>query len=328
MLDELAALQSDGLRAFELAATPDQVEAARIEYLGRKGRVRAVQKMLGRLPADQRPDAGKRFNSVQTALRQALDAAQQRLVQKQTAVPPERLDVTLPGIAPRLGRPHVLAQTIDELTDILGHLGFVVAEGPEVEDEWHNFEALNIPPAHPARDPVDNYYIRDDVLLRSQTSTVQIRVMERQPPPVRILAIGRTYRPDTIDATHCFMFHQVEGLLVDRDVTMADLKALLGLFVRTYLGPEVRVRFRPSFFPFTEPSVEVDMSWGDDNDQWIELGGAGMVDPNVFGAVGYDPEEVSGFAFGLGIERLAMRRHGISDIRLFFENDVRFLEQF
>ena len=328
MLDELAALQSDGLRAFELAATPDQVEAARIEYLGRKGRVRAVQKMLGRLPADQRPDAGKRFNSVQTALRQALDAAQQRLVQKQTAVPPERLDVTLPGIAPRLGRPHVLAQTIDELTDILGHLGFVVAEGPEVEDEWHNFEALNIPPAHPARDPVDNYYIRDDVLLRSQTSTVQIRVMERQPPPVRILAIGRTYRPDTIDATHSFMFHQVEGLLVDRDVTMADLKALLGLFVRTYLGPEVRVRFRPSFFPFTEPSVEVDMSWGDDNDQWIELGGAGMVDPNVFGAVGYDPEEVSGFAFGLGIERLAMRRHGISDIRLFFENDVRFLEQF
>ena len=328
MLAQLDALRADALQAFQQASSTDQLETARVQYLGRKGVLRALQKQLGKLPPDQRPVAGRRFNEVRDVLHEAVDAAHARLQQQRLPERVEHFDVTEPGIAPVLGRRHVLTQTIEELTDILGRLGFVVADGPEVEDEWHNFQALNIPPAHPARDPLDNYYIRDDMLLRSQTSTVQIRVMQSQPPPVRILAIGRVYRPDTIDATHCFMFHQVEGLLVDRDVTMADLKTLLGLFVKTYLGPEVTIRFRPSFFPFTEPSVEVDMSWGERNDQWIELGGAGMVDPNVFEAVGYDPEQVAGFAFGLGIERLAMRRHGIHDIRLFFENDVRFLQQF
>jgi phenylalanyl-tRNA synthetase alpha chain len=205
-------------------------------------------------------------------------------------------------------------------------------EGPELEDEHHNFEALNIPEDHPARDPLDNFYIScaqvtagSPVLLRSQTSTVQIRTMETSVPPVRIVSLGRVYRPDTIDATHSCMFHQMEGLMVDRHVTMAQLKTVLSLFARSFLGPDVEIRFRPSFFPFTEPSVEVDVKRGD---TWMEIGGAGMVDPNVFRAVGYDPEEVSGFAFGLGIERFCMKHYGIDDIRRFYENDLRFLSQF
>jgi phenylalanyl-tRNA synthetase alpha chain len=237
-------------------------------------------------------------------------------------------DFSLPGLRPRLGRKHPLTQTAEELIDIFGRFGFTLATGPEVEDEWHNFEALNIPPAHPARDPAENFYIDSKVLLRSQTSTVQIRVMEKQQPPVRVVAIGRVYRPDAIDATHSCVFHQIEGLYVDKKVTLADLKTVLRLFAASYLGRDVHIRFRPSFFPFTEPSVEVDMSWDVRGGKWVELGGAGMVDPNVFRAVGYDPEIYSGFAFGLGIERMCMRRHGINDIRLFYENDVRFLEQF
>ena len=236
-------------------------------------------------------------------------------------------DVTLPGLRPRLGHRHPLTQTADELIDIFGRFGFAVARGPEVEDVRHNFDALNIPPVHPARDPLDNFYLAGGTMLRSQTSTVQIRVMESQPPPVRVIAIGRVYRPDTVDATHSFMFHQIEGLMVDKGVTMADLKTVLRLFARSYLGKDVKIRFRPSFFPFTEPSVEVDMLWHG-GDRWVEMGGAGMVDPNVFRAVGYDPDEVTGFAFGLGIERLCMRRHGIDDIRLLYQNDARFLAQF
>jgi len=214
----------------------------------------------------------------------------------------------------------------------MGRLGFTATEGPEIEDEWHNFKALNIPAEHPARDPLENFYLStaekssgEDLLLRSQTSTVQIRVMENTPPPVRIISLGRVYRPDTADATHYPMFHQMEGLLVDRQVTMADLKSVLRMFATAYLGGDVHVRFRPSFFPFTEPSVEADYFW---NDQWIEFGGAGMVDPNVLSAVGYDPEGVVGFAFGLGVERLCMRRHHITDIRELYKNDVRFLHQF
>jgi phenylalanyl-tRNA synthetase alpha chain len=221
---------------------------------------------------------------------------------------------------------------MDEFREIMGRLGFSVADGPEVEDEFHNFEALNIPNDHPARDPLDNFYIAvaaaaggRPLLLRSQTSTVQIRVMEQVRPPVRIVSLGRVYRPDAVDATHSCMFHQMEGLMIDRTVTMSDLKTVLRLFATAYLGADVTVRFRPSFFPFTEPSVEVDMHW---NGRWIELGGAGMVDPNVLRSVGYDPECVSGFAFGLGIERFCMRRHQIDDIRRFYENDVRFLRQF
>jgi phenylalanyl-tRNA synthetase alpha chain len=250
---------------------------------------------------------------------------------------------------------HPITQTIDELKEIMGRLGFTVADGPEIEDDWHNFEALNIPLEHPARDPLDNFYLatarqgevirgltppaRQDgaparqnapLLMRSQTSTVQIRVMEQTPPPVRIISLGRVYRPDKADATHFPMFHQIEGLYIDRHVTMADLKSVLRLFASSFLGGDVHIRFRPSFFPFTEPSVEVDMSWHDErgNLRWIEMGGAGMVDPNVLRAVGYDPEEVTGFAFGLGVERVCARRHNVTDIREFYRNDVRFLHQF
>jgi phenylalanyl-tRNA synthetase alpha chain len=214
----------------------------------------------------------------------------------------------------------------------MGRFGFTVAEGPEIEDEHHNFDALNIPEDHPARDPLDNFYLATagsgatgPVLLRSQTSTVQIRVMEKTRPPVRIVSLGRVYRPDTVDATHSFMFHQMEGLMVAEGVTMAQLKTVLHMFAAAYFGQGVPIRFRPSFFPFTEPSVEVDLNW---EGSWMELGGAGMVDPNVLRAVGYDPDKVSGFAFGLGIERFCMRRHHITDIRRFYENDVRFLRQF
>ena len=251
-------------------------------------------------------------------------------------------DPTLPGRGPRLGHLHPLTQTIEELKDIMGRLGFTVAGGPEIEDEWHNFEALNIPASHPARDPLENFYLSTaktvagpaaaPLLLRSQTSTVQIRVMETTPPPVRVISLGRVYRPDTADATHYPMFHQIEGLLVDRRVTMADLKSVLRLFARSFLGGDVHIRFRPSFFPFTEPSVEVDMSWHDTQPAARFAGSRWAAPawstPTCCAAVGYDPEEVTGFAFGIGVERVCARRHGVTDIREFYSNDVRFLHQF
>ena len=340
-LADLDALLAEASTAFGSAVDAAAIEAARVEFLGAaKGRFKAVQKGLGAVAKEDKPAAGKRLNEVKAALESALESAQERLNSaghKKSTGP--QIDLTVPGTLLRLGRLHPISQTIDELKEIMGRLGFSVAEGPEIEDEWHNFEALNIPPEHPARDPLENFYLAtgargsglgesgvgSPLLLRSQTSTVQIRVMERQKPPVRVISLGRVYRPDAADATHFPMFHQIEGLLVDRGVTMADLKSVLRMFATSYLGEDVHVRFRPSFFPFTEPSVEADMHW---HDRWIEFGGAGMVDPNVLAAVGYDPEEVSGFAFGLGIERLCMRRHGITDIRELYKNDVRFLQQF
>ncbi len=325
-LAELDKLQSSGMAAFESATSADTVEAARIEFLGQKqGRLKTAQERLKTLEPAGKRAYGQRFNAVKQALEAALEAARSRLDRRVVAA--GSIDVTLPGVIPKLGHRHPLSQTADELIDLFGRFGFEVARGPEVEDIHHNFDALNIPLSHPARDPLDNFYLSEGTMLRSQTSTVQIRVMESQPPPVRVIAIGRVYRPDTVNATHSFMFHQIEGLMVDRGVTMADLKTVLRLFARSYLGHDVQIRFRPSFFPFTEPSVEVDMLWHG-GDRWVEMGGAGMVDPNVFRAVGYDPEEVTGFAFGLGIERLCMRRHGIDDIRLLYQNDARFLAQF
>jgi phenylalanyl-tRNA synthetase alpha chain len=321
-------LESSGLAAFRQAGTAEAVEAARIDFLGQKqGRVKVAQERLKALDPGVKRVYGQRFNAVKRALEEAWEAARSRSERPEAAAPAGGIDVTLPGRQSRLGHRHPLTQTADELIDLFGRFGFAVARGPEVEDVRHNFEALNIPPSHPARDPLDNFYLSDGMMLRSQTSTIQIRVMERQPPPVRVIAIGRVYRPDTVDATHSFMFHQIEGLMVDRDVTMADLKTVLRLFAQSYLGEDVQIRFRPSFFPFTEPSVEVDMLWHG-GDRWVEMGGAGMVDPNVLRAVGYDTEEVTGFAFGLGIDRLCMRRHGIDDIRLLFQNDTRFLRQF
>jgi phenylalanyl-tRNA synthetase alpha chain len=370
-LAELDSLAREAAAAFAAASDAAALEEARVQFLGAKnGRLKAVQKGLGSVDKTDRPAAGKRFNEVKQAIEAAHESAIERLTKVAgPAADPRQSDPTVPGVRLRLGRLHPVTQTIDELKEIMGRLGFTAVDGPEVEDAWHNFEALNIPPAHPARDPLENFYLGaggggrgtgDGVhkcgvsgqgsesasqqsaiynlqspasrppspvpfLLRSQTSTVQIRVMERTDPPVRIISCGRVYRPDTADATHFPMFHQMEGLLVDRGVTMAGLKSTVRLFARSAFDPDVHIRFRPSFFPFTEPSVEVDMTW---RDGWIEMGGAGMVDPNVLRAVGYDPEEFSGFAFGLGIERICARRHGITDIRELYKNDVRFLHQF
>ncbi|HET6878654.1 MAG TPA: phenylalanine--tRNA ligase subunit alpha [Pirellulales bacterium] len=336
---QLDQLESAALAAFQAAGDAGALEVARVEFLGAKsGRLKELQKGLGAVDKAAKPAAGKRFNEVKQSVEAAFQTAQQRASQSAVAADGAAgFDPTLPGRRCRLGHLHPLTQTIEDLKQIMGRLGFNVAEGPEIEDEWHNFEALNIPAEHPARDPLENFYLSTaqslggkgsagpPLLLRSQTSTVQIRVMEQTPPPVRIISLGRVYRPDTADATHYPMFHQIEGLLVDRHVTMADLKSVLRLFAMSFFGGDIHIRFRPSFFPFTEPSVEVDMSW---HDRWIEMGGAGMVDPNVLRAVGYDPEQVSGFAFGLGVERVCARRHQVSDIREFYRNDVRFLEQF
>jgi phenylalanyl-tRNA synthetase alpha chain len=335
-LKQLDEFSASAVEAFGRCGDAGSLEAARIEFLGAKsGTLRALQKQLGTLQSDEKPQGGKRFNDVKREVEESFKTAASRLESGDSpggAAKGPRFDPTLPGQSFAIGHLHPITQTIEELKDIMGRLGFSVADGPEVEDERHNFEALNIPLEHPARDPLDNFYLsvagkdaKGPLLLRSQTSTVQIRVMEQTAPPVRVISIGRVYRPDTADATHYPMFHQMEGLLIDRQVTMADLKTVLRLFATSYLGHDVHIRFRPSFFPFTEPSVEVDMSWGDG---WIEFGGAGMVDPNVLQSVGYDPEQVSGFAFGLGVERLCMRRHRITDIREFYRNDVRFLRQF
>ncbi len=310
------------------------LEQFRIKYLGKKGVFTQAKSSIGKLPKEQRPKAGKIINEVVGEIEREFKRKQSELSTVRGKGVIE--DVTLPGIYPPLGRSHVITQTINELSEIFSKMGFEIIDAPEVEDEWHNFEALNIPPEHPARDPLDNFYISGNILLRSQTSTAQIRVMEKRKPPLRVVHCGRVYRPDTVDATHHMMFHQIESLYVDKDVTMIDLKSTIDQFARAYFGEEVKTRLRPSYFPFTEPSAEVDMTCmichgegcNSCSGGWLELGGCGMVDPNVLKAVGYDPEEVSGFAFGLGIERMVMRRHQIKDIRLFFENDIRFLSQF
>ncbi len=374
-LTELDALLDEAPAAFDAAGDAAALEAARVQFIGAKsGRLKAVQKGLGKVDKADRPAAGKRFNEVKQEIQETFERIKfasvsdtLNLRDEAQAATARCADPTVPGACRRLGRLHPITQTIEELKEIMGRLGFSVADGPEIEDHWHNFEALNIPPDHPACNPLENFYLEQgsaggerqgdketrrqgeiaatasspspplpvslspclpvspSFLLRSQTSTVQIRAMERMRPPVRIISCGRVYRPDTADATHYPMFHQIEGLLVDRGVTMADLKSTLRLFARSAFADDVHIRFRPSFFPFTEPSVEVDMSWADG---WIEMGGAGMVDPHVLQAVGYDPEEFTGFAFGLGIERICARRHGIADIRELFKNDVRFLHQF
>jgi len=326
---ELERLRVEAEAALSLATDAAAVEVARVEFLGaRSGRLKAIQKLLGGIPAAEKPAAGRSFNESKDAVAALLAAAQARVSRAATVVEP--IDVTLPGAPVPRGHLHPITQTIRRVQEIMARLGFESVDGPEVEDQWHNFEALAIPAEHPARDPLDNFYLavargHDPLLLRSQTSTVQIRVMESRRPPLRIVSLGRVYRPDTADATHYPMFHQVEGLLVEPGTTMAHLKSVLRLFASSFLGGDVHVRFRPSFFPFTEPSVEVDMEWGG---RWIEMGGAGMVDPAVLAAVGYDPAEVSGFAFGLGVERIAARRYGVADIRDFYRNDVRFLSQF
>jgi phenylalanyl-tRNA synthetase alpha chain len=317
----------------------DQLEQFRIKFLGSKGAVKNLMALLAQVPKEQKRDIGQRVNAVKEQVSAAFDERRQQIEQQAAAVP--GIDITEPGKPVQIGRRHILMQVVDELTELFGRMGFTTASGPEVEDEFHNFVALNIPKSHPARDPLDNFYLESrqgteprasagetsQRLLRTQTSTVQIRVMEQQKPPIRVVIPGRVYRPDTVDATHLFMFHQLEALVVDKDVTMVDLKSTILQFVHAYFGPETKVRFRPSFFPFTEPSAEVDL-WFEDKQRWIELGGCGMVHPNVFKACGIDSEAYSGWAFGFGIERIAMRKYGVSDIRHFVENDLRFLGQF
>lgn len=329
LLDDIQALKQAALEELSAVKNSHALEGWRIKYLGTKGAVRAVMDRMKEVSRDLKPAVGKAANDVKLFLQQSFQDATAAIGAPAAGAGP-RIDVTLPGEPPRIGHAHLITQTINEICDIFGRMGFEIATGPEVEDERHNFDALNIPPEHPARDVLDNFYLDEKLMLRSQTSTIQIRVMENQQPPVRIVAMGRVYRPDTVDATHSFMFHQVEGLYVDEGVTMSDLRTTLDQFCKAYFGQDVQTRFRPSFFPFTEPSAEVDLLFHlpDGGTRWIELGGCGMVDPNVLAAVGYDTEKYTGFAFGLGIERMVMRKHAIPDIRLLFEGDVRFLRQF
>lgn len=329
MLEQFEKIGKDALAALKEISDMAALENFRIKYLGRKGRITQMLTQISQFPPDQRPQAGQLANKTKKEVTQAFEQLKCSL-QSQQEKSKEFIDVTLPGIPVNIGKVHIITQTINELLEIFGRMGFTVAYGPEVEDEWHNFSALNIGPEHPARDPSDNFYIDDKTLLRSQTSTIQIRIMEQNKPPIRVVAPGRVYRPDTVDATHMYMFHQLEALVVDEDVSMVDMKTTIDQFIHAFFGPDTRWRFRPSFFPFTEPSAEVDLLWVDKKGKksWIEMGGCGMVDPNVFDAVGIDSEKYTGWAFGFGIERLAMRKYGITDIRLFFENDLRFLRQF
>jgi phenylalanyl-tRNA synthetase alpha chain len=329
MLDQFEKTGEQALAELQKVADLAALEEFRIKYLGRKGQVTQMLSQIGKFPPEQKPQAGQLANKVKKDVTKAFEDAKATL-QAQQAKPKELIDVTLPGIPAGIGKTHVITQTLNELLDIFGRMGFGVAYGPEVEDEWHNFIALNIGPEHPARDPRDNFYVSDEMLLRSQTSTIQIRVMEHTKPPIRIVAPGRVYRPDTVDATHMYMFHQLEALVVDEGVSMVDMKTTIEQFIHTFFGLDTKWRFRPSFFPFTEPSAEVDLLLKDKTggESWVEMGGCGMVDPNVFDAVGIESEKYTGWAFGFGIERLAMRKYDITDIRLLFENDLRFLSQF
>ncbi len=304
--------------------TTDDLERFRIEFLGKKGKIPALLELLKNLPQDERRTFGQSVNALKNFAESSLQALKTQL--GSTPKSADYFDHTLPAIRPVYGRMHPLTQTIREILSIFSRLGFESVEGPEVESEFYNFTALNVPPDHPARDPQDTFYTESGHLLRTQTSTVQIRVMKDRKPPLRIVAPGRVYRPDTVDASHSFMFHQIEGLYVDTRVTFADLKGVLNLFLRELFGSDIKTRFRPHYFPFTEPSVEVDIAWSKKG--WLEILGAGSVDPNVFKAVGYPAKNITGFAFGLGVERIAMLRHGVSDIRAFYENDLRFLRQF
>jgi phenylalanyl-tRNA synthetase alpha chain len=330
MSEQFKKIGKDAFKAFKKITDTSALENFRIKYLGRKGQITQMIGQIGRLPTEQRKTAGQLANKIKKEVTEEFQQLKKSLSQSQQTKATELVDVTLPGIPVNIGKTHVITQTINQLLEIFGRMGFSVAYGPEVEDEWHNFVALNIGPEHPARDPFDAFYIDRDILLRSHTSPVQIRVMETTKPPIRVVAPGRVYRPDTVDATHMYMFYQIEALVVDEGVTMVDMKTTIDQFIHTFFGPDVKWRLRPSFFPFTEPSGEVDLLWVDKHgkEDWMEVGGCGMVDPNVFDAVGIDSEKYTGWAFGFGIERLAMRKYGITDIRLLFQNDLRFLKQF
>ena len=328
-------IYEEALAELETASDAEAVKVISVRYLGRKGYLTKFLRNISKIPPEERPQAGKRANELKSILAKKFAETSNRF-EREAAEAIDRIDVSLPGRIIRQGSLHPITQTIRQICDIFSGLGFQIAEGPEVETDYYNFEALNIPKDHPARDMHDTFYVSDNIVLRTQTSPMQIRVMEKQAPPVRIIAPGKVYRRDS-DLTHTPMFHQVEGLMVDENISFGDLKGILTTFIHRIFDEQTSVRFRPSFFPFTEPSAEVDilcvMCRGKgcrvcSQSGWLEILGSGMVHPAVFENVGYDPKRYSGFAFGMGIERIAMLQYGIDDIRKYFENDLRFLRQF
>ncbi|KGK43247.1 phenylalanyl-tRNA synthetase [Nitrincola sp. A-D6] len=326
-MENLAQLLEQGKQAVAQADNVRLLDEVRVQYLGKKGELTQLLKGLGKLSAEDRPAAGAKINEAKDVLQAELDQRRDALEADALSakLAAEQIDVTLPGRGQGLGGMHPVTRTLERIEAFFGSIGFSVAEGPEVEDDYHNFEALNIPAHHPARAMHDTFYFDAHTLLRTHTSPVQVRTMETKQPPIRIICPGRVYRCD-YDQTHSPMFHQVEGLLIDKNVSFADLKGTLEEFLREFFEEDVKVRFRPSYFPFTEPSIEVDIDRGDG--KWLEVLGCGMVHPKVFEYSGIDPEVYTGFAFGMGVERLAMLRYGVNDLRLFFENDLRFLGQF
>ena len=339
MQEQLNQIKQSALDALKNISSQADLEAFRVNFLGKKGKLTDILRGMGGLSAEERPIIGQLANEVRSFIEGEIDSLSISLekLELEKKLSEEKIDVTMPGIRRAIGKKHPLTTVLDELKDIFIGMGFEIAEGPEIELDYYNFEALNIPPNHPARDTQDTFYITENVLLRTQTSPVQIRTMEKQQPPIRILAPGRVFRSDAVDATHSPVFHQIEGLVVDKGVTMGDLKGTLEVFCKKLYGDDTSVRFRPHHFPFTEPSAELDISCPACNGKgcrvckgegWIEILGAGMVHPKVLKNCGIDPEIYSGFAFGIGLERIVMRRFDIDDLRSFFENDLRFLKQF
>jgi phenylalanyl-tRNA synthetase alpha chain len=339
VIERLDALEAEAARAFDAAQDGGALEEARVRHLGRKSELTGILRGLKDLTPAERTSVGARANRLRENLERRYEEIRARLGSPAGDSAAAGRDLTLPGRAIPRGHEHLISQVLHEIRGIFHGMGFALAEGPDVEDDRHNFGALNMPEGHPARATTDTFYLRPDVLLRTHTSSVQIRVMENQQPPVRIICPGRAYRNEAVDATHHFEFHQVEGLYVDENVALSDLKGTLDRFLKQFFGPETEIRFSPSYFPFVEPGAQVEIRCffcggkgcgvcGPLSGGWLEVLGAGMVHPNVFRAVGYDPERWTGFAFGAGIERLVMLRHGVPDIRLFYENDVRFLHQF
>lgn len=339
MKEQLSAIKAAVEARLKEAADLAELEQLRIKFLGKKGELTAAMKEMGKLSKEERPAMGKLANEVRSFVENALSEKAEALKKEAAAakLKIETLDVTVPGKRPVYGKKHPLTTVLDDLKDIFIGMGFSIAEGPEVELDYYNFEALNIPKDHPARDTQDTFYIDENIVLRTQTSPVQVRVMENQKPPIRVIAPGKVFRSDTVDATHSPVFHQIEGLVVDKGITMADLKGTLEVFVKKLYGEDTKLRFRPHHFPFTEPSAEVDISCFNcggegcricKGEGWIEILGCGMVHPKVLKNCDIDPEIYSGFAFGIGLERVTMFRYDIDDLRLFFENDIGFLKQF
>lgn len=346
--DTLEQLQIESQRSIEQAKTLKELEELRVIFIGKKGKLTRILQQLGKLPPDERPVIGQLANELRQAIKEKIVSRQKQLetAERERRLREEAIDITLPGKRPLIAQKHILTQIIEEITLIFIGLGYEIVEGPEVELDYYNFEGLNTPPDHPARSLQDTFYVEplvqptkesEQVLLRTHTSPVQVRVMESRQPPLFVISPGKTYRRDVADATHSPMFNQVEGFAVDKRITFGDLKGTLDAFVKAMFGEERNTRFRPHFFPFTEPSAEVDVSCFACSGKgcrickqsgWIEILGAGMIDPNVFEMVGYDPEKITGFAFGMGVERIAMLKYGINDMRAFFENDLRLLRQF